>query len=239
MQQPDSRMDQTGPDEMPGRLDRNPAFRALRARVARMERGDGGPSRSVLATGFPQVDQCLPDSGLPIGMVHEITGGAADAFVLHLLSRLSGMVLWCQTRRHRGGMLYGPGLAGCGFQVANLLICRGHDDKQCLWAMEEALRSGLLGAVVGEPGKKVDLTASRRLQLAAERGRCLGLVLSGSGREAEDQTGLSPSAVFSRWHVATAPTDEGEDMAWNLTLRRCRGGARGHWRLGFGMGAAS
>ena len=46
-----------------------------------------------------------------------------------------------------------------------------------LWAMEEGLRTPGIGAVLGEI-RQLDLTASRRLQLAAESGGGVGLVLS-------------------------------------------------------------
>ncbi|RED50773.1 ImuA family protein [Aestuariispira insulae] len=202
---------------------------SLRAQVARLERSSFGAvdMQAVLETGVRAIDETLPDGGLLIGAVHEISGAAADAFLLHLLARVTGPVLWCRGRSGRTGELYGPGLDLCGIRTGELLFARGRDDHDCLWAMEEALRSGLLAAVVGEPGKRVDLTASRRLQLAAERGRTLGIILAGeTGGE-----GLSPSALQSRWQAAPCPLETGEQAAWTLHLRRCRGGGQGYWRM--------
>jgi protein ImuA len=79
--------------------------------------------------------------------------------------------------------------------------------------------------VVGEPDRAIALTASRRLQLAAETGGTTGLVLR---RGAEDGA-LSPSAVFSRWRAGSLPmlaasSGSAEGARWRLELLRCRGG---------------
>jgi len=206
---------------------------SLREEIARLERGGGmaGSGGAVLRTGFEAVDAALPEGGLALGAVHEITGPACDGFALHLLVQATGPVLWCMAGQGPAGDLYGPGLSDGGFDTGRLMLCRAGSGKDCLWAMEEALRSSLLYAVVGEPDMRVDLTASRRLQLAAERGRTLGLVL-GARKSGADQAGsLNPSAVHSRWHAAPASTGNGEGAAWHLSLQRCRGGGDGSWQV--------
>ena len=67
-----------------------------------------------------------------------------------------------------------------------------------LWSAEEALRSGAAGFVVAEMSRAADLTASRRLQLAAEAGGCTGLLL------VPDQE-LRSNAAETRWRAAPAP----------------------------------
>ncbi len=210
-----------------------PALDRLRAEVARIERGgaaqEGGGGPGV-AFGWPSVDRAFPEGALAAGAVHELTGGAAGRLALALLARLAGPVLWCHPAR-RAEALYGPGLANLGAGlVERLLIARARSRGEGLWAAEEGLRSGALDAVVLEPDGPLDLTASRRLQLAAETGGALGLVLPG-GAEAG---ALAPSALFSRWRAVPLPSDVSGPCTRRrieLALLRRRGGGAGRWVL--------
>ena len=111
---------------------------------------------------------------------------------------------------------------------------RTRNDKDALAVMEEALRHGALGAVVGEI-ERLDLTASRRLQLAAEKTGTMALIL----RRVEAAKALNPIASASRWRIAPQPSapavSETETLKlpgrarWHLELVRSRHGTRGSW----------
>lgn len=215
----------------------------LRAQVRALE-GRAGSDRALgrLALGVAAVDGVL-NGGFAFGRVHEMAGPAADGFAVALLASLGaeGAVLWCQDGR-RGDPVYPPGLAALGLDPGRVVFvaCRGADE--CLWAMEEALASGAVLAVLGEVDRRVDLTASRRLQLAAEKGGALGVVfppavsafspaLPGRGADA-----LAPNALSTRWRVT--PTglaagacgfSSGVSARWRLDLKRQRGGGTGSW----------
>jgi len=96
--------------------------------------------------------------------------------------------------------------------------------------VEEALRCQGVIAVVGATGHAVDLAASRRLQLAAEAGGTLGLILDATGAAAGR---MAANALTTRWRVAARPaaeTAEGIGIGqarWRLELWRCRGGRNG------------
>ena len=65
-------------------------------------------------------------------------------------------------------------------RCAHLLILRVSRPLDLLWAFEEALKSRGLAAVLAElpeSGAAADLTATRRLTLAARAGGGLGLLL--------------------------------------------------------------
>jgi len=77
------------------------------------------------------------------------------------------------------GLPYGKGLEALGLDPARLVFVRTRNGAESLWAMEEALKSRA-AAIVAESWvapRAYDLSASRRLLLAARRGGGLGLLL--------------------------------------------------------------
>jgi protein ImuA len=201
---------------------------ALQATIARIERGGGAGTRhEAVPLGVADIDGALPGGGLAAGVVHEVTGSAAGGFVALLAGRFAGSVLWCVMASSRTE-LYGPGLAAFGLDTRRLVIARCANRQDMLWAMEEGLRDSTLATVVAEPDRPVALTASRRLQLAAETGGTTGLVL----RRGAAEVALAPSAVFSRWQADSLPAlgvpgAPAEGARWRLELLRCRGGLSG------------
>lgn len=214
----------------------------LRDRIARIERGGAcGDPAGRLSTGLPALDSVLPENGLARACVHETAGAASDGFIAALAARLAGPVLWC-VQQAAADRLYAPGLARFGLGPDRLTVAVCPNRTDCLWAMEEGLRAGVLAAVVGEPDGAVDLTASRRLQLAAETGSTTGFVLLRGGVRGR----LAPSAVASRWQVTPLPAlGRGTGLRWQVRLLRCRGGGEGTWEIDwdetadrFGLAAA-
>jgi hypothetical protein len=124
--------------------------------------------------------------------------------------------------------LYAPGLAALGLDPARLLVVAARRAEEVLWTMEEALGCRGLGAVVGE-GASPDLTASRRLQLAAEGGGVPALLIAAGGGAPRT------SAAVTRWQVDPAPGASDEPglgpIRWRLSLVRCRGGRPGEWTV--------
>ena len=218
----------------------NPLARARQA--LRREHGpDEGPQRVPL--GAAPIDEALR-GGLARGVLHEILAeeagdlGAAYGFALALGVRLlrRGRVLWIQDERaiQEDGLAYAPGIAMHGLDPARLTLVRAGDPTAALWAMEQALRCRGLDVVITESARLAsvyDLTASRRLGLAAREGGATGLLIQAGigGRDLK----LS-SAAFSRWLVGAHPSRPGLAgepgcPAWRLRLARQRGGREGHW----------
>ena len=88
---------------------------------------------------------------------------APTLFAAGILARRKGPVLWCLRQRD----LFAPGLAGVGLHPDRVIYAETWHDREVLPAMEEGLRVPALAGVVGEVAR-LSLTASRRLQLAAE-----------------------------------------------------------------------
>lgn len=222
---------------MPG--SREARLAAVRGQIAALEAGTRTPS-PVQPFGDPRVDDCLPGGGLPLGRWHELTAegmevetGAVTAGFAAMLARpLSGKgaVVWILRRDD----LYAPGLTMLGLDARRLIQVRVRDEIQALMALEDALGSTGVAAVVGEV-EDVDLTAGRRLQLACERNGATGLVVRRrpfGGASRKPQTG---SAASTRWRVAASPSDPPGDEPglgaprWKAALERCRGGRPGEW----------
>ena len=164
----------------------------LRRAVAEIEGSDLSALETgerVLPLGAEPIDAAL-GGGLAFGSLHELAPaaplhlGAAAGFALALAARAGGRktTLWIQPdfAGTEAGMLYGPGLTAFGLPMERLLLLRVARPVDALWAMEEGLKSRVLSAVVAElteDGAAADLTATRRLALAARDGGGLGFLL--------------------------------------------------------------
>lgn len=210
-------------------------IRDLRLRIAALEHG--GTTRSVVPFGDAAIDRALPGGGLPQGALHECAGGglgavhgaAAALFVAGILARLKGQVLWCLRTRD----LFAPALAGAGLSPDRVIYAEGGDDKMILLCMEEGLRHKGLAGVVGEV-TRFPLTASRRLQLAAETSGVTGFVIRRWRKVAEAEEFNQLTAAATRWRITAAPSIQlpvpgvGRPR-WKLELLRCRGGDSAEW----------
>lgn len=203
----------------------------LKARLAAFETRPGSKAKAALSFGIGAIDSALPGGGLARGALHEIVGaandGAAAGFTAALLARLAadGPVLWIARRPD----LSAAGLAALGLEPARLLLVHAARRNDALWAFEEALRNPALAAVAGEIDA-VDLTQSRRLQLAAETGGTTALLLRPAGEIGMGEIGTA-SAARTRWQVAAEPAKGASELRWRVTLARAQGGKSAAWSL--------
>jgi protein ImuA len=219
-----------------------PSLQHLRQRLAALDPSLGpslGSEERLVDLGAP-IDATL-GGGLACGALHELAPAtpihlaAASGFAIALATRAGGtrgQVLWVATdfaAREDGGP-YGPGLDLLGLPAGCLLMLRVPRPVDVLWAMEEALRCRALACAVAEltgDGAEADLTATRRLALAA-RGSCgLGLLL-------RHRATTVPSAAATRWQIAAGASEPdaygGLGRArFDLTLSKNRRGPSGRW----------
>ncbi len=209
----------------------SPTLAALRAEVQRLEAGNH-PAYGVLPFGLPAVDARIPTGGLVRGALHEVAGGAVGAlhgaaaalFAAGIASRTKGKVLWCFTRAD----LFAPALAQAGLHADRVIYVEAGDEKSVLTSFEEGLRHRGLGAVVAEVAK-LTMTASRRLQLAAEETGALGIAIRRWRRQTEAADFGQPTAAVTRWRVTALPSSPlpvaGVGRArWLVELIRARAG---------------
>jgi protein ImuA len=122
------------------------------------------------------------------------------------------------------GGAYPPGLAAYGLDLSRLILVRAGKREEALWATEQGLAAP--GAVVicslAPGGRALDLKATRRLLLFAERAQARCLLL-----RPLDET----SSAWTRWRVASAPSQaEAREVgapAFALELVRSRTGPAG------------
>ena len=193
----------------------------------------------------PAIDAAL-GGGLSCGALHEFAPagpgylGTASGFAFALASIASGAkreVLWIGTEYAvtEGGGPYGPGLGLFGVASAKLVVLRVPKPVDVLWAMEEALRCRALSCVIAEltgEGAVADLTATRRLSLAAREGASART--SGFGLLVRHNATAVPSAAATRWSIAPAlsqPDVYGGlgRVRFDLSLRKNRRGPAGRW----------
>ncbi|MGD9844744.1 MAG: ImuA family protein [Variibacter sp.] len=180
----------------------------LQARIARLE-GRAAQERAALPFGVVAIDRVLPGGGLVRGALHEVAGGgngavdgaAAALFAAGIAARSPGKVLWCVTRPD----LFAPALAQAGLAPARVIYVECGDEKSLLTCFEEGLRHPGLGAAVGEVAR-LSMTASRRLQLAAESSGGIGLAVRRWRRQTEAADFGMPTAATTRWRVSALPS---------------------------------
>lgn len=157
-----------------------------------------------------------PSLSLARGRVHEVMGDSADVFALIMAGAATGPVFWTGFSRDV------ESLAPTGVQVfldpARLVLTIGLNRGETLWAAEQALRARSAACVVIELQDGPDLRESRRLQIAAEEGGALGLILV-RGR-------AFTSAAETRWQC-----DAGAGGGWVWTSTKSKRGTPGAWRV--------
>jgi protein ImuA len=193
---------------------------------------------STLPFGLPALDTHLPHGGLACGALHEVvpeTAGAHSAafgFAVAVLARLPPgrplILVLPAYGQHEHGRLCGHGLNSLGLDPARVTLVETAHRKETLWAVAEALHSGVPQAVAGMIDR-LDLKTSQKLHLAAnDTGLPLLLI-----RPAQT---LEASAAATRWRVGTAEAARDRfgliaRPRWHLQLERCRNGRPGEWKV--------
>lgn len=192
-----------------------------------------------LPTGYDALDAYLPGGGWPVGALTEIIPENDGVGELQLLMPALA-ALSRQGRGHRSKhrseaadrqwivwvappyQPYPPALAAAGLDLERtVLVCRrGRTEAPAdvLWAVEQALRSGVCAAVLTWL-PDVDDRDLRRLQLAAEEGAAWGVIF----RPLRALKQASPAALRLR----VRPSEAGVE----LQLVKCRGGRPGVVRI--------
>ena len=151
-------------------------------------RGRSAAQRVGLSTGFAALDEHLPDKGWPrTGLIEILVtrfGSGELTLLMPALAALtsSAAARWCVWVAPPL-LPFAPALVSCGVVLDRVAVVDGALPRQDArfhripgtWALEQTLGSGACDAVLGwvRQSKPREI---RRLQLAAERGRTLGVL---------------------------------------------------------------
>jgi len=215
---------------------------ALRYRLAVLEGSDRryrDREAHALRFGIPTIDEVL-GGGLDGGAIHEVAPvsaphlGAATGFALALAARAQGPrrdIVWIATgfAAAEAGRPYGLGLEAYGIPQTSVLVVQVSRPADVWWAMEEALGCRGIAAAIAEltDDGADDLTATRRLSLAARDHGSFGLLL-------RQHASLHASAAATRWRIAAASSQADAfgglgRTAFDLALLKNRRGPHGRW----------
>lgn len=157
------------------------------------------------------------------GRIHEAYGPGADMFAITAAARQACDVVWIGLYRDIGNLC--PSGLQAYLNIDGLIIVEGVSRGELLWAADQALRAEGGFCVILEMPDTLSLKESRRLQLAAEQGGGLGLLIL--------RGGVSTSAAQTRWKCAPMTA---EDPTWDWHCEKDKNGQTGRWRVTYQRG---
>ncbi|MEO5891900.1 MAG: Error-prone repair protein ImuA [Ferruginibacter sp.] len=193
------------------------------------------PAPSSISTGLGPIEKAFPNGCFPTGAIHEFLSGepsgaaATGGFVAGLLAPLmqcNGASVWISSSRK----IFPTALKFFGLAPDRIIFVDVENEKDALWAMEEALKCNGLAAVVGEM-QEMSFTASRRLQLVVEQSGVTGFILRHQPRN------INTTACVSRWKISSLASVMEDDLPgvgfprWKVELVKIRNGKTGMWQV--------
>ena len=204
-----------------------PIITELSQRIRAIERtGQGSAPRTDGAENVPKIgvsalERLLSEAGWPRGcLVEWLSEGRGTGS--------TGLALWASRAAWRDNLLvmidsrrelYAPAAIPFDVDLNRTVFVRPESSPDALWSLEQALRTRGIGAVVCDV-EKLSSQACRRLQLAAETGGGLGILMRPA------QARGQPSFAEFRFLVQSLPPPNKSDAAvsrrWRVELLRAR-----------------
>jgi hypothetical protein len=162
----------------------------LRRQLERWESAGAAEDAAIFSCGAAAVDRLLPGGGLRHGMLIEWLAGTTNtvgsgAATLGLLNAreacAEGGALMVIDRRQT---FYPPAAAAWGIDLERMIVVHPQNARDELWAAVQALRSPAVAAMFATIDR-LDSRAFRRLQLAAQAGQTLGVLMRPSSARGE------------------------------------------------------
>ena len=197
----------------------------LQAKIHGIERENrSGAERARISSGSAALDGLLPGGGFAAGTLVEMLSEGFDETATPLavlvgghLTRRGGILVVVDARRD----FFPPGAARLGVVLERTVVAQPSDAQAELWTLEQALRCEAVSATIGWIDRASD-TVMRRLQLAAEIGGGIGLLV----RPAESRP--TKSWADARLLVQPLSTDAATaDWRVRVEMLHCRGGFSG------------
>lgn len=177
-------------------------IQSLRDRIACLEGARRPAGEKPISSGWEELDQLLPGRGFHRGTLVEWLGAdegsGAESLVFAAAReacRDGGAVVVCDQAQQ----FYPPAAVRLGIDPGGMIVVQAASDADNLWALDQALRCPGVAAAVAWL-EKLDPRTFRRLQLAAEQGGGLGLLVRPARAQSE------PSWAEVRLAIQPMPT---------------------------------
>lgn len=196
--------------------------------------GHKGATSEQFSVQLGPILSAFPDQTFPIGAIHEFissdteSAAASARFTESITGQLmrgSGTAFWIGLRR----TIFPTALKIFGIKPQRLIFLELSKPKECLWAIEEALKCKSVAAVIGDVGD-LNFADSRRLQLAVENSRVTGFIHRFRPRAEH------PVACVTRWKISPLPSETNGlpgvgGPRWHIELNKVRNGQPGAWDI--------
>jgi protein ImuA len=201
----------------------DPLLEALRAQIVRLEATRRPADGTIVSSGCAAIDGLLPEGGFRRGtLVEWLAAGEGSG------AQTLAMIAARQACREGGSLVvvdaaqefYPPAAAGLGIDLERLVVVQAAKDAEWLWALDQALRCGGVAAALAW-APRLDGRTFRRLQLAAEEGGGLGLLVRPVRVRGQ------PSWANVRLLVESRPGTDGTGRRLRIEMLLSRGGKSG------------
>ncbi|MEW4527328.1 MAG: ImuA family protein [Maioricimonas sp. JB045] len=224
-------------------------LRQLASRLRQLQAGRGTTAhrtgREIISSGMPDLDRLLPDGGFRRGTLVEWLADGPGTGVERLLLQVvppalqeGGVCLVIDPRQE-----FSPALAAAmNIDLQRTLLVRPGRAEDAVWAAEQSLRCPGVAVTIAW-SELLDRSAEnrilRRLQLAAETGGGLGVLLRPASLQGQPSwadirllvrpvppgaRGAPPAAPVHSLHKETDVAPEGVRHWMELDILHCRGG---------------
>jgi protein ImuA len=181
------------------------------------------------------IESAFPEGIFPKVGVHEFISSAPESaaatagFMAALAGQLmkeDGICLWVSSHRK----VFPLALGYFGIEPDRVIFVDLKKDRDLLWTIEEGLKCDALATVVGEV-KELNLTESRRLQLAVEDSKVTSFLHRISPRS------LNPISSVCRWRISPLPSGRDNSLPgigfprWEVTIEKMKHGQPGSWNV--------
>ncbi len=200
---------------------------ALRDQIERLEGGrrrqDQNSPPAPVSTGCEALDRLLPGGGLRRGTLVEwlARGEGAGAETLAVgvavqACRDGGALVVVDGRRQ----FYAPAAARLGIELGRMIVVQAAAEADQAWALDQALRCPAVAAVLAWAAR-LEGRGFRRLQLAAEQGGGLGLLMRPADALKEPSWAdvrfwVEPMGAEGRGQKAEGGGERAEHGAWSV-----------------------
>jgi protein ImuA len=192
-----------------------------RIRAIERTRHRSAPETDFIPPGLPALGRLLSTPGWPRGCLVEWLAEGRG-------SGSTGLALWASRPAWRDNLLvmidsrrelHAPAAVPFAVDLSRAVFIRSEQPHDALWSAEQALRTRGIGAVVCDV-EKLSSQACRRLQLAAEIGGGLGILLRPA--KARGQPSFAEYRFLVQPLLPPSTTDASMSRRWRVELVRAR-----------------